>query len=70
MVGVKLRSVGQNLVGELVQVLDLPREPGHGLRIVLDVPGDDLKVAGLVLDDLQSSLDVSDFGVNLLKWRS
>ena len=66
MVWVKLGSVGENLIGKLVQVLDLPGEPGHSLRIVHDVPGDDLEVARLVLNDLQSSLNVANFGVNLI----
>ena len=49
-----------------VQVLDLAREPGHGLGVVLGVPGDGLVVAGLVLDGRQRALDVSHRGINLL----
>ena len=49
-----------------VEVLDLAREPGHGLGVVLGVPGDGLVVAGLVLDGRQRTLDVSHRGINLL----
>ena len=49
-----------------VQVLDLAREPGHGLGVVLGVPGDGLVVAGLVLDGRQRPLDVTHRGINLL----
>ena len=49
-----------------VEVLDLAREPGHGLGVVLGVPGDGLVVAGLVLDGRQRTLDVSHRGVDLL----
>ena len=49
-----------------VEVLDLAREPGHGLGVVLGVPGDGLVVAGLVLDGRQSTLDVTNCRVDLL----
>ena len=49
-----------------VEVLDLAREPGHCLGVVLGVPGDGLVVAGLVLDGRQRPLDVSHRGINLL----
>ena len=44
-VRVKLRSVGQNLIGKLVQVLNLPREPRNSFGVVFDVSGNDLEVA-------------------------
>ena len=66
MVCVKLCSVRENLIGKLVQILDLPGEPGHSLRVVFNVPGDHLEVAGLVLNDLQSALNVANFGVDLI----
>ena len=49
-----------------VEVLDLAREPGHGLGVVLGVPGDGLVVAGLVLDGRQRTLDVTNSRVDLL----
>ena len=49
-----------------VEVLDLAREPGHGLGVVLGVPGDGLVVAGLVLDGRQRTLDVTNCRVDLL----
>ena len=58
-VRVQLGSVGENLICEPVQVLNLAGEPGHGLRVVQDVPRDYLEVAGLVLNNLQSSLNVT-----------
>ena len=42
---VKLGSVRENLIGKLVQVLDLPGEPGHSFRVVFNVPGNHLEVA-------------------------
>merc|ERR1712032_1723200 len=44
-VRVQLGSVGENLVSEPVQVLNFAREPGHGLRVVQDVPRGHLEVA-------------------------
>ena len=49
-----------------VEVLDLAREPRHGLGVVLGVPGDGLVVAGLVLDGRQRTLDVTNCRVDLL----
>ena len=48
-----------------VEVLDLAREPRHGLGVVLGVPGDGLVVAGLVLDGRQRTLDVTNSRVDL-----
>ena len=58
-VRVQLGAVGENLVCEPVQVLNLAGEPGHGLGVVQDVPRDHLEVAGLVLNSLQSSFNVT-----------
>ncbi len=43
-VGVQLRPVGEDLVGEPVQVLDVLGEPGDALLVVLVLPGDDVDV--------------------------
>lgn len=37
----------------------------EGMPPDLVVPGDDLEVAGLLLDGLKSSLNVTDSGINL-----
>ena len=65
MVRVQLRSIGQDLVGKPVQVLDLARKPRHSLGVVLNVAGDHLEVAGLVLNNLESPFNVTNLGVNL-----
>ena len=64
-VRIKLWSIRQDLVGKLVKVLDPPGEPGHSLCIVLVVPGEDLKDAGVSLDILQSSLYITSGRVKL-----
>ena len=43
----------------------LPIEPVLNSKQV-GVPGDHLEVAGLVLNDLQSALNVANFGVDLI----
>merc|ERR1712029_947017 len=65
MIRVQFRSIRQDLVGKLVKILDLSWEPWNCLWIVFNVSGDDLEVAGFVLNNFQCSLNVSNFGVNL-----
>ena len=45
MVRVQLRSIGQDLVGKLIKILDLSREPRHSLLVVLVLGADHLEVA-------------------------
>merc|ERR1719500_1170837 len=54
-VAVQLAAVAEDLVGKPIQVLDFAREPGHRVLVVLVEAGDDLAVAGGVLDLLQSA---------------
>ena len=45
MVRVQLRSIGQDLVGKLIKILNLAREPRHSLLVILVLGADHLEVA-------------------------
>jgi hypothetical protein len=65
MVAVQLAAIREDLVGESVQVLDLPREPRHRVLVVLVEAGDDLAVARGLLDLIQSRLNLPGVLVQL-----
>lgn len=61
MIGIQLRSVAQNLIGETIQIAYTPREPGHSRGIILVVTRNDVKVATLLLHILDGFPKAPDF---------